>query len=364
MASSTSTRQESVRRTDDAVFSALETAVAQGGWDSVTASGVARGAGVTVGAIYARAESMSELANLAWSRSLGPRFLEALHQIVRASRDTDAYAFDRAITRFDAYAKSAAPAMELAVASLFDDELDEVVGKSVRTGFGEIVFAPGESRHKAACATLVLAYFCGRIMARSRRPRMSRIDDAGRSVLRQFWTMSPVEFTNEEGADLVFLRHVDEAPLTPLHRATIDVISRYGYRRGTVARIARRAGVTPGAVLPRGGSKANLIADAAEALVMSPRAVWETYLERRGEPATGVARAEFVRALLAPDHARYWRLSLEFARVAEKVDELAVFRTPRDVLQETHQGLMFVGCFAERLDNLPYLGPFQAGTAT
>ena len=357
-------RAESVRRTDERVFGALERVIGLGGWDAVTAAGVAREAGLSVGAIYSRAESLSELANQAWLRSIGPAFTAHLADIVEASRSGDGEVFDEEIDRFDRWAATASPAVELAIASFFDDELDEVVGRSVREGFDGIIWHPGASRHDAACATLILSYFLGRAMARCRLESMPDVDRAGRLVHQAFWTAAAEEFTTEAPAGIEFLRPTAPSPDLSLGECVIDVLGQHGYRRATVARIARRAGLTPGAVLPSGSTKAALIASAAGDLVMSPLEVWESFVDRNGGDTSGTARARFVRGIVRPEHDRMRRVNLELARVAESVDEFVAFRAPRDVLQQTHQGLMFVACFASGLHDLPYLGPFRVGSAT
>jgi AcrR family transcriptional regulator len=357
-------RAQSVRHTDDRVLGALERLVSRGGWDAVTAAGVAREAGLSVGAVYSRAESISELANQAWTRSIGLDFFSHIADIVNASRCGDAAVFDEEIIRFDRWAVTASPAVELAIASFFNDELDEVVGQSLRDGLDQIIWSKGQTRHESACATLVLSYFCGRAMARCRLTSMPDVDKPGRVVLQSFWTSPAEEFTEEDHAGIEFLRPTVSELGDSISQHVIEVLGQYGYRRATVSRIARRAGLTPGAVLPSGSTKAALVASAAVELVMSPLEVWESFVDRSGRDTTGTARARFVRGIVRPEHEQMRRVNLELARIAESVAEFVAFRAPRDVLQQTHQGLMFVACFTSGLHDLPYLGPFRAGSAT
>lgn len=352
-------RAESVRQTDERVLEALERVISRGGWDAVTAAGVAREAGLSVGAIYSRAESLSELANQAWTRSIGPEFISHHSEIVNVSRSRDGAVFDDQIARFDRWAATVSPAVELAIASFFDDELDEVVGRSLRDGLNHIVWNPGNTRHDSACAALILSYFCGRAMARCRLTSMPDVDKPGRVVHQNFWTSDLEEFTTEEPAGIDFLHQTVSDADVSIGQHVIEVLGRYGYRRATVSRIARRAGLTPGAVLPSGSTKAALIASAANELVRSPLEVWESFVDRNGGDTSGTARARFVREIVRPEHDVMRRVNLELARVAESVDEFAGFRAPRDVLQQTHQGLMFVACFVSDLHELPYLGPFR-----
>lgn len=173
----------------------------------------------------------------------------------------------------------------------------------------------------------------------------------GRQILKSSRQRSPLEST--------FCTKRCRTQTYQIGQHVIEVLGRYGYRRATVSRIARRAGLTPGAVLPSGSTKAALIASAANELVRSPLEVWESFVDRNGGDTSGTARARFVREIVRPEHDVMRRVNLELARVAESVDEFAGFRAPRDVLQQTHQGLMFVACFVSDLHELPYLGPFR-----
>lgn len=357
-------RRDSVRQTDEVIFGALDEALSVQGIDSLSAASVARNAGVSVGAIYARAESLSELSNMLWAETVGTRFLAALDAIVESSRVDDAAGFNRAITVFDTHMRDAAPAVELAVASLFDDELDEVIGAQLRDCFHQLIHSRRDSPHESASAMLVLAYFCGRAMTRCRVRRMTRPSAKDQAVLRDFWKVPHGEVALVQDAEIEFLRDSSLNQPSMIEQAVLDVVGTFGFKRGTIARIARRAGVTPGAVLLKGETKHNLITRTTDRLLLTPREVWEGYVARFGSEVTGATRAAFVKALLDPRHSKHWRINLELARLAETQPEFARFRTPNDVLQQTHQGVMFVACFVQHIEDLPFAGPFQAGSAT
>lgn len=357
-------RRQSVVRTDRAIFDALKDSLTNGGIDSLTAAGVARAAGVSVGAIYSRAESLPELLNMLWIDSVGNEFLEVLDAVVESSRAQDINGFGRVITSFDHRIRAASPAIEMAIASLFDDEMDEVVGSQIRDKFHDLIHARRETAHESASAMLVLSYFCGRALTRCRISRMPRPDEASMTVLQDFWSMPLVPIGTSSGTDITFLRDESIGTSTDIERAVIEVVGSRGFRRATIARIARRAGVTPGAVLSKGESKIDLVKRATDRLLMNPREVWETYVEQSGRLVTGETRAAFVKDLVQPRNARQWRINLELARLAEIHPEFGRFKTPSDVLQQTHQGVMFVASFSRNIDDLPYGGPFQAGSAT
>lgn len=364
MADTPGRRQDSITRTSRAIFDALSDTLANGGIDALSAAGVARAAGVSVGAIYSRAESLSELLNLLWLDSVGAEFLETLDAVVESSRVDDASGFDRAVTSFDHRVRTFAPALEMAIASLFDNEMDEVIGSQIRERFRELILTRRDSCHDSASAMLVLSYFCGRALTRCRVRRMSRPDAASRAVLQDFWTMPPDESEISSGTDVVFLREQSIETSTDIERAVIDIVGTHGFKRATIARIARRAGVTPGAVLLKGEGKIDLVKRATDRLLMSPREAWDAYVEQSGRMVTGETRAAFVKGLINPANVRQWRINLELARLAEIHAEFDRFKTPNDVLQQTHQGVMFVASFSRDIDGLPFRGPFQAGSAT
>ena len=359
-------RRNSVRVTDELIFAAMSTELSSGGIDALSATGIARSAGVTVGAIYSRAESISELANTLWVDVIGEPFLTALELVVRSSREDDAADFDKAIRRFDTAMRSAAPAIELVIASLFDPELDEVVGAEMRRRFTDLIFTADRSATpvESASAVLILSYFCGRAITRCRVSRMPRPGQPGQDALQAFWEVRSGRIAQTEPAVIEFAREPTSKPHSTIAGATVDVIARHGFRRGTIARIARTAGVTPGAVLSTGESKIDLMIRSVDEILLSPREAWDAYVATRTSVISGSDRASFVAGLLEPANSTYWRINLELARLAEKMPEFGRFRTPNDVLQQTHQGVMFVGCFVNDIHRLPFAVPFRAGSAT
>jgi hypothetical protein len=92
--------------------------------------------------------------------------------------------------------------------------------------------------------------------------------------------------------------------------------------------------------------------------------VWSQYDAVVARHGTLVSRAMFLADFLKPENRSLWRVNLELARVARFVPELAEFRANANVLEHTHLGVMMAASMLPDVSRLPYVGPFQAGSAT
>ena len=360
-------RADKVRENDRRVRAALVATIAEQGWSSVTFTGVAKRAGFTVGALYARAESPSELGNDLWADEVHGFFVESLDELLAAVESGDAGRVRRFATDWDTRTTSASVLVELLVASLFDDELAEGVGASARAELTARCVPTGPAdAHRAAVATLCICFFLGRALAlRSTGPLPPLTDDQV-TVFSQYAAAPPADLEPAVRVPLTFLRDPASpaSAATDLDRCVIDVLGRVGYRKCTVARIARAAGVSKGSLASHFDTKAQFVADAAHRILLTPLEVWEQYAPVVAAEGPLTARARFLAEFLRPEHRDLWRINLELAHAALVVPELAEFATPPETLPHTHLGVMLVACFADGLADLPYAGPFGGGSAT
>lgn len=362
-------RAEKTAHLTEQIYQALLDDIAEVGWDNVSVSGTAKKAGVTAGAIYSRAENASELANLMWREWLLPDFEGVLVSLVAAAEGGSLGEFSRAAARFDRYARSNSVVFDVAMASLFDDELAEVVQQDISRILSDLIFksdAGGRPPIQSAACTLLLCLFMGRALAIRARGRATKLDQSQLQILADFWHAPHETISASDVVPVAFLRQ--STPVadseTILLRGVIETVAKWGFRRATISRIARATGMTPGAVLAVHKTKANLIKDAASALVNSPAEVWQQYAAVVDAMGPLRARAAFLAAFLDPEHAKFWRLNIELARVAEFTPELRSFRTPNDNLEHTHMGVMFVASFVDGIAGLPYAGSFSKGSTT
>lgn len=356
-----------VRENDRRLRTALEEIIVETGWGSVTFTGVAKRAGLTVGAVYGRAESPAELGNDLWSHSTGTFLHESLDQLLTAVASGDPKEVQRFAAAWDEQQTSDSVLVELLIASLFDDELAEGVGVSA-SDLLSTHCVPDNLRaaHRAAVATLVTSFFLGWALALRSTGTLPPLTRAQTEVLASYWSAAPADIDRSDVLPLAFVRDTGDTDpdVRHLDRSVSEVLGRVGYRRCTIARIARAAGVTKGAISTHYDSKARFIAAAAGRTLLTPLEVWSQYepvVEGRG-PLT--ARALFLADFLRPEHRRAWLVNLELAHVALWVPELAAFAAPPDTLQHTHLGVMLVASLVTGLDQLPFAGPFGAGSAT
>lgn len=360
-------RAAKVLENDRRVREALTQTIAETGWNSVTFTGVAKRAGLTVGALYARAESPSELGNDLWADEIHGFFVDSVDEMLAAVQSGDVERVRRFATSWDGHSTQASALVEMLVASLFDDELAEGVGASARAELSARCVPTGSGdAHRAAVATLCLSFFLGRALALRSAGPLPPLTDEQVAVFAQYAAAPPADVDPADRVPVSFLRDPADSdpPATDLDRCVIDVLGRVGYRKCTIARIARAAGVTKGSLASHFDSKAQFVADAARRILLTPLEVWAQYAPVVEAKGPFDARALFLAEFLRPEHRDLWRINLELAHAALAVPELAEFATPPETLPHTHLGVMLVACFADGLADLPYAGPFGAGSAT
>ena len=361
------TRAERVLENDRLLRAALEEIIVETGWSSATFTGIAKRAGLTVGAVYARAESLPELGNDLWSHSYGTFLDESIDQLIAAAASGDPAEIERFAASWDGQQANVSVLVELLIASLFDDELAEGVGASASAMLSARCLPTGpDDAHRAAVATLVTCFFLGRALALRSTGALPPLTGEQTAVLASYWAAPHADIDRSEVVPLDFLRHADDVDPAVHHldRCVIDVLGRVGYRRCTIARIARAAGVTKGTISTRYGNKARFISDAASRTLLTPLEVWSQYAPIVASHGPLVARALFLADFLRAEHRSAWLVNLELAHAALWVPELAAFAAPPDTLQHTHLGVMLVASLVPGLDVLPFAGPFGGGSAT
>ena len=359
------TRAEAVRRNDDAIRRAFVTSVAEQGWDSLTVSGVAKRAKVTVGAVYARAENIAELANDAWMASLSGVVRRALDTNCDAARSGD---FREVLAASSAAENEIAPiraALDLLIASQFDDEISEVIGADFSQMLSEVMVPADDSlqaRHHAAALYLINSFLFGRLLALAGGAVIDPLTEAEAKILAGFYAAEPVESSPLELPEVVFRKTTTPDDATAVK--VFETFSRWGYRRATVSRMARAAGTSPGGLLSTYSTKADLVAQSAHTSALSSMEVWMPYEALQAVHGAPQVRAHFLFEFLDPRHRQCWKSNLELARIATIYPELASFTTPAAPLQRTHLAVMLFALFVEGVNTLPFEGCFRVGYTT
>lgn len=361
-------RLQSIAANDAAIRGAAAAMVLRSGWDALTFTGVAKGAGLTVGAVYARAESPVELGIDLWTHSVRAWLESAIGDLVRCAVAGDGEGVLAQLRRWERDSL-AAIAIEFLIAALFDDDLAEVIAPDAT---GTLVGAEAEAggaqddASRAAARVLLTSFAFGRAIAQRADARLPEIG------VRDGRTLAAHFHANQTAADLPaspplrWVRPMDGADPqdAAVLRAAIDVVGRVGYRRATIARIARAAGVPRGSVLRGQGSKADLVAEAARLALIPPGEVWSQYADVVAVQGPLTARAMFLADFLRSGNRPLWALNLELARMSRSIPELREFCPGGSVLEQTHLGVMLTASYRPGIEGLPYAAPFSAGSTT
>lgn len=358
-------RAESVLRNDEAIRNALIDLISESGWDSVTVSGIAKRAGVTVGAIYARAENIAELANDVWLNVISCAIEDLVRTNCLAAKSGDPQTVLAASSAADDENSLVRVALELVVASQFDDELEEVIGADCRRIVADQFELDGATlaeRHHSAALFLVNSFLFGRLLARASGATVEPLSLPEARILAGFYGAAPCESRPLELPDLHFVKTLDSEGSA--ERALFEVFARWGYRKATLARMARATGSTPGAVMAGHASKAQLIGEAARVTAYSTIEVWRPYEKLQATLGAPAVRAHFLFKFLDPVNRRCWKSNLELARLAPAHPELDDYRIPAEALPRTHIAVMMLALFSPDVSSLPFEGCFNVGYTT
>lgn len=363
------TRAETVRANDAAIRDSVLQCVAAEGWDAMALTGVAKRAQLTVGAVYARAESKSELGNTVWSAAVAPWLTDGVDRILSAADAGDEAALKAALDHWERDPVMGANTVEFLIASLFDDELDEVVGADARRIMQRLRRPrPGADEFSPpviAANALTMSMSFGRLLARRSHPDLPALSGEQISVTASFATARATQPRPSTQPPVTFLRESPSDPeQTRIDSATVEVVGRVGYRRATIARIARAAGMSTGMLFSNYRTKAQLVSEAVWRLLKTPVEMWDDYAPVVAEYGPLTSRAMWVGDVLHPRNARQWALDLELARVGRFVPELADLQAGREGHHHTNLGVMVVGSFGGDLHDLPFEHPFSAGSTT
>jgi AcrR family transcriptional regulator len=271
----TSRQTERSRQTDLKVAASAANAVRRDGVDQLALTRVASDAGYSSGVIYARCDDRSELMVLAWQRSFWPSVSVVLEAALLAAENRDENAMDRAVSAWRALCDpvsvpDAGSAVEVIVAARRDEVLGEVVHHDLNMLLATHGAAPGTDGPQRQLAVLVVATLLGTALMNSATPAADQPAIDPGDLLRLFCRPPDTDRSGAapgtaEADDFERPRTGDEVR-DSLIDATEYVISRSGVHRATVSRIARRAGVSVGAIYGLYENKESLVLDCVELL--------------------------------------------------------------------------------------------------
>ncbi|MDP9335561.1 MAG: TetR/AcrR family transcriptional regulator [Actinomycetota bacterium] len=310
VSSATRRRSESTQKNDERILDAATREIQVVGVDRLGMTAVARRAGLTTGALYGRYESGGELAAAVWTARVRDRHFALLDRAIAALVDADeTIALDGLLRELARPRKETVVALELLASSRRVDELEEIVLSDVRQWIAHWGAGPRtRRRRRRAQVIFTVATIWGVLLHAS--PGRLRLDwrPLFRTLASSF-ARPYVEPSDRLVVDDVQSVHAQTSD--PVEDALIDavaaIVARVGLERATASRIARRAGLTSGAIYGRYKTKEDLLDHAIEALLArrfaDDLASIGTVLAA-GEP--GAAMARLVTGYVSPAR-RDWR---------------------------------------------------------
>ena len=266
------------RETDLKVAQSAASAVRTVGVDQMALTRVAADAGFSSGVIYARCDDRSELVVLAWEKCFWPMLSEIISLLLETvMTKSDANVGKIGELFQTASAHDAVPdigsAMEVIISSRRDEVISEVVQRDIIGLLDDHGVGPStDGADRQAAVSAISTLFGAGIMnsVLNDNGRLPSIDPTTLLSMFAKSTQSPTKPAKSAG---------DMRPTSPyqfpsthddvrdaLIAASEYVIARSGVHRATVSRIARRAGVSVGAIYGLYENKEALVSDCLEVL--------------------------------------------------------------------------------------------------
>jgi len=265
------------RQTDLKVAESAARAVRTVGVDQMALTRVAADAGFSSGVIYARCDDRSELVVLAWEKSFWPMLSEILVPLVDAVLTNDASQVARISSLFEASSsRDAVPdlgsAMEIIVASRRDEVIAEVVQRDILGLLDDRGVGPSTDGANRQAVVAALSTLFGAALLNSVYDQgvVNPIHPAALLELFTRAVRTASKPTKPSGTQPAPTPYTFPSTRDDIRDALISaseyVIARSGVHRATVSRIARRAGVSVGAIYGLYENKDALVADCLEVL--------------------------------------------------------------------------------------------------
>lgn len=265
------------RQTDLKVAESAARAVRTVGVDQMALTRVAADAGFSSGVIYARCDDRSELVVLAWEKSFWPMLSEILVPLVDAVLTNDASQVARISSLFEASSsQDAVPdlgsAMEIIVASRRDEVIAEVVQRDILGLLDDRGVGPSTDGANRQAVVAALSTLFGAALLNSVNDQgvVNPIHPAALLELFTRAVRTASKPTKPSGTQPAPTPYTFPSTRDDIRDALISaseyVIARSGVHRATVSRIARRAGVSVGAIYGLYENKDALVADCLEVL--------------------------------------------------------------------------------------------------
>ncbi|MDQ1386039.1 MAG: hypothetical protein QOG65_3418 [Actinomycetota bacterium] len=240
------------------------------GIDRLAMSAVARRASLTTGALYGRYESGAELGAAVWTARVRDRHFDFLDSAIAMLVDRNVPPdLDDLLAELASPSVETIVALDLLGAARRIDELEEVVLADVDEWMTRWGAGPRTRRaRRRAQVIYTLATMWGILLHRGPGRRRLNWDSTLRGMRQSFG--QPYDEPSDRfvaRAAPVVRAQTDDPVEDALIDAVAAIVSRVGLERATGSRIARRAGLTAGAIYGRYETKEDLLEHAIDSLL-------------------------------------------------------------------------------------------------
>jgi AcrR family transcriptional regulator len=270
-------QSEKSRQTDLKVAHSAAKAIHTVGVDQMALTRVAADAGFSSGVIYARCDDRSELVVLSWEKSFWPMLSQIMTLLIDAvvSQSTDnitkiSELFQHA-THPDAV-PDLGSAMEIIVASRRDEVIAEVIQRDIVGLLDDYGVGPSTDGANRQAAVSAISTLFGAALLNSvyNSVTIASIDPTALFELFTHATKTATKPSRTSGPPKRTTPYIFPSTHDDIRDALISaseyVIARSGVHRATVSRIARRAGVSVGAIYGLYENKDSLVSDCLDVL--------------------------------------------------------------------------------------------------
>ena len=270
-------QSEKSRQTDLKVAQSAAKAIRTVGVDQMALTRVAADAGFSSGVIYARCDDRSELVVLAWEKSFWPMLSEIMTLLIDAVVSQSSHNIEKISQLFqDATMPDAVPdlgsAMEIIVSARRDEVIAEVIQRDIAGLLDDFGVGPStDGANRQAVVSAICTLFGAALLNSAYNTvTVAPIDPTALFELFSNSIKTVTKPSRKSGPTRKTTPY--EFPTThddirdALISASEYVIARSGVHRATVSRIARRAGVSVGAIYGLYENKDSLVSDCLDVL--------------------------------------------------------------------------------------------------
>lgn len=250
------------------ILKAIEHEATEVGLDQISVRAVAKRAGLTSGAIYARYENVNEMIVALWIEHVSSQFESTLRRSIRAIVNRDAPAFDQEVTDL---LQSPTSIMKLGAEFLVVAQRNDAVGEVVIPEVSRWLIEAGlneeSSRIDRAAVAIAASIVIGAALRSFITTSNPNLGYVAQGIRRAFLAASPQNRTQSQHTPSATRSATGNHLRDTLIDATAEVMSKAGFNGATVSRIARKSGITSGSLYHYYEDKEALINDAVYELM-------------------------------------------------------------------------------------------------